>query len=161
MLGTVLVRLFIQTNFWCWGCSSQKEARPLLSCSLQSEPSNEKDKSKEVSKIYSVVVWMRIGSIGPNIWLLSPKLVELFGKDWEVWPYWRKYATGAGFAISRIAPFPGCRLSAASLWMVKWSLSCSWPHAFTLSSLKPAETISPSKWLLLQFALVMVFSSQQ
>lgn len=129
MSGTALVHLFIQTNFWCWGCSSRREARPLLSCSLKSEPSNEEDKSKEVSKIYSVVVWMRIASIGSNIWLLSSKLVELFGKDREVWPYWRKYATWAGFVISRIAPFPGCRLAATSLWMVEWSLSCYWSHA--------------------------------
>lgn len=156
MSGTA--HLFIQTNFWCWGCSSQKEERLLLSCCLQSEPSNEKDKSKEVSKIYSVVVWMRIGSIGSNIWLLSPKLVELFGRNQEVWPYWRKYATGAGFVILRIAPFPRCCLSAAFLWMVKWSLSCSWLHAFT-PSLKPKETIGSSKWFLLQFALVMVFFS--
>ena len=32
--------------------------------------------------------------IGPFIWILSFQLVDLVGKDWEVWPCWGRCATG-------------------------------------------------------------------
>lgn len=31
---------------------------------------------------------------------LVPQLVELFGKDQEVWPYWRRRVTGGWLALS-------------------------------------------------------------
>lgn len=33
---------------------------------------------------------------GPYIWMLCLQLVELFEKDWKVWPCWRRHTSGGG-----------------------------------------------------------------
>lgn len=43
----------------------------------------------EDRKLETMVIWMRLPSIGSYIWMLGLQLVELFGKDLEVQPCWR------------------------------------------------------------------------
>lgn len=50
-----------------------------------------------------VLVWMKTASTaGIYSWILRPQLVEPFGKDWVVWPCWRRYMLlRVSFEISR------------------------------------------------------------
>lgn len=34
--------------------------------------------------------------VGAYVWLHGPQLVELIGRDWEVWPHWRRCFTEGG-----------------------------------------------------------------
>jgi hypothetical protein len=34
--------------------------------------------------------------------MLGPQLVELFGKDWEVWPYWSRCGLVGGAVLSEV-----------------------------------------------------------
>lgn len=35
------------------------------------------------------------------VWRFDLQLIELFENETEVWPEWRSFVTGAGFAISK------------------------------------------------------------
>jgi hypothetical protein len=43
---------------------------------------------------------MRLAPTASEIWMPSSQLVELFGKDKEVWLCWRRCVTGVGFEVS-------------------------------------------------------------
>lgn len=75
-----------------------------------------------------VVLWIRMAPIGPYVWIFGPQLVELFGNDWEVWPWWRR-------CVTRVqAPIP----SAPSLSPHTLSSKCK------LSVVLDALTLLPS-----------------
>lgn len=45
--------------------------------------------------------------IGSNVGMLGLQSVELFGKDYEVWPCWRRYVTGSGgFELPKVHTIP-------------------------------------------------------
>lgn len=56
------------------------------------------------------------GSYWLNVWILNIQLLELFGKSYGVWSYWRRHATGGRFwGFKRPVPwrlqrFPMCSL---------------------------------------------------
>ena len=52
----------------------------------------------------NAVVWMRINLIGfyARVWMLSLKLVELFGEDWQVEACDLVVSLGMGFEVSKI-----------------------------------------------------------
>lgn len=55
------------------------------------------------------------GPTGSYIWMFSSPLAELFKKDWEVWPCWRRCVTGGdlGGPVLLSLPLP-CRLDGNS-----------------------------------------------
>lgn len=56
-----------------------------------------------------VVVSMTLACIGSYIPICGSYLVELFGKDQEIWPYWKRCATGGRvWGFKRLMPFQVC-----------------------------------------------------
>jgi hypothetical protein len=50
--------------------------------------------------------------------------VELFVKDQEVWPYWRRCVTGVGFEVSLMLAIPSvlfCLKLMDQLWLQKYA----------------------------------------
>lgn len=74
-------RLGTKTGGWWtyWPCSAYEEAQGLRTA---------------VCFCLSVAVLrIRMTFIGLHVWIRGPHLVEVFGKELEVWPHWR-YVTG-------------------------------------------------------------------
>lgn len=102
--------------------------------------------------VYSVCLW----------WLeraRPPRLVEIFGKGWKVWPYWSRCVTGVG--VKGSSPCQG-RSSLHSAFRARCKISvCLLTHSH--ASYHDGETWSepPMKCFPLQAALVSVLSQQQ
>lgn len=45
-----------------------------------------------------VGIWIRMVLIGLYVWILSPQMVGLFGKDYEVWPGWKRFVIEVSYA---------------------------------------------------------------
>lgn len=60
-----------------------------------------------------MVVWKRMVAmlIGFNA---CPQLMELFRKDWELWPCWKECVTRKGFEVSKTQSVSSVAFSASS-----------------------------------------------
>lgn len=75
----------------------------------------------------TVVVWMRKVLRSIYIWMLGPCLVELVGKDLEMWPCRRRCVTGAKvWGFKKLVPFPACA-PPFSLCLLLVDQSCELP----------------------------------
>lgn len=109
---------------------------------------------------HPVLVWMKTAStVSIYNWMLSPLLVELLGKDWVVWPCWRRCVLlRVSFEISRA--HARCSLS------LSFSISLPAPFSFLYlpATMPPVIMIggsktlshSPIKAFFIGVALVMV-----
>lgn len=86
--------------------------------------------------LMTVVVWMRTAPIGSQFWTLGLKLMEVFGKDWEVGPCWRR-CVARGSKPLLVSPSP-----AHTLWKrCKLLLLC---HACLQAAMLPAVKVTDS-----------------
>lgn len=110
---------------------------------LLSETGNAVLQNKMSPNIIAVVVWRQRTLMGSYIWMLDPQLVQLFEKDKELWPCWRRNVTGfSGSSLSLpCACGSVCELSAPTpLLLLRVLSSAMVPamtyHGFTLCCLQ-------------------------